>query len=87
MPTRDRSRDSGRDDDNDYNDEPLDMPIEAETVVECPWCGESVSLTLDPYGGSVQEYTEDCEICCNPWQIRVRFDPDGSAAVTVDQSH
>jgi hypothetical protein len=52
--------------------------------VVCPYCGESVELLLDPGGGALQEYVEDCEVCCRPWSVRVTFDVDAGASVTVD---
>jgi hypothetical protein len=37
--------------------------------VTCPYCGEEVEIFLeaDVHGTFVQ----DCEVCCNPWQVRV----------------
>ena len=70
---------------SDDNDD-LDAVLQTDADVDCPWCGETVSITLDPYGGSVQEYTEDCEVCCNPWRVIVRFDESGAADVTIDQA-
>ena len=34
----------------------------------CPFCGEEISMVLDP---SVRRHTyvEDCEVCCNPIEI------------------
>lgn len=49
----------------------------------CPYCGEAVELALDPGGGSVQEYVEDCPICCRPWLVTVRWDQDGLATVDL----
>ena len=46
----------------------------------CPHCGEAILLSIDPSGGSVQTYIEDCPVCCNPNQIRVAFDRVGEAA-------
>jgi hypothetical protein len=39
-------------------------------TVVCPYCGESVEVYLeaDVTGTLVQ----DCEVCCNPWRIRIR---------------
>jgi len=38
-------------------------------AVECPYCGEEVEIYLEPdIGGS---FVQDCEVCCNPWTIRV----------------
>ncbi len=38
-------------------------------VVTCPYCGETVEVYLesDTSGSLIQ----DCEVCCNPWRIRV----------------
>lgn len=49
--------------------------------VTCPYCGATVELTLDPAGGSMQRYVEDCEVCCRPWQLTVRWDASGGATV------
>ena len=48
--------------------------------VECPYCGESVEIYLEPEirGTLVQ----DCEVCCNPWLVRVVWE-DGVRAVEV----
>jgi hypothetical protein len=49
--------------------------------IACPYCGESVELILDPGGGPTQEYVEDCEVCCRPWHLIVRWDAAGEALV------
>jgi hypothetical protein len=69
---------------NDIDDEfPLgDGRADTSTLVTCPYCSETVEISLDPGGGSVQEYVEDCEICCNPWQVSIQF-VDGAAIVAV----
>ncbi|HEV8130872.1 MAG TPA: CPXCG motif-containing cysteine-rich protein [Acidobacteriota bacterium] len=41
--------------------------------IECPYCGESLEIVIDPSVAS-QTYIEDCQICCKPIQIRVRFE-------------
>jgi len=43
-------------------------------LVTCPYCGEEVELYLesDVEGAFVQ----DCEVCCNPWTVRVTTDGD-----------
>lgn len=42
--------------------------------VSCPYCGEEVEIYLesDLQGSFVQ----DCEVCCNPWMVRVSVDGD-----------
>ena len=43
--------------------------MESEFTVICPYCGESVEIYVEPdvRGTLVQ----DCEVCCNPWYVRV----------------
>ena len=37
--------------------------------VTCPYCGEDVEIFVEPdVSGS---FVQDCEVCCNPWRIRV----------------
>ena len=46
--------------------------VEDRFLVTCPYCGEVVDIYLEPdvEGTLVQ----DCEVCCNPWQLRVSGD-------------
>lgn len=44
--------------------------MEDRFVVVCPYCGESVEIYVEPdVKGS---FVQDCEVCCNPWRVRVR---------------
>jgi hypothetical protein len=61
-----------------------DGVVDMEATVECPYCGESMDIALDPGNGSLSEYIEDCQVCCRPWQVRVMYHDDGSAEVSVD---
>jgi hypothetical protein len=58
--------------------------LDTEAGVTCPHCGASVSLTLDPAGGQVQEYVEDCEVCCRPWKVLVEYGGNGAADVQLE---
>lgn len=49
------------------------------TWVTCPYCGEEIELVVDPGGGAVQQYVEDCEVCCRPIQLTVSWDAEGNA--------
>lgn len=69
-------------DDQDPADD--DLAFDTAATITCPHCGEQVDITLDSDGGAVQEYVEDCEVCCRPWQLHVSFDLDGKADVTVE---
>jgi len=54
--------------------------VESQFLVTCPYCGEEVEIYLEPdvRGRLVQ----DCEVCCNPWDVRVSMD-DGERYVEV----
>lgn len=61
-----------------------DGTADTEGMVICPYCGEPNDIALDPGGGAEQEYIEDCQVCCRPWQIRVSYDTDGHATVRAE---
>ena len=43
-----------------------------EFFVTCPYCGEQVEIYIEPdVRGS---FVQDCEVCCNPWLVRVTYD-------------
>jgi transposase-like protein len=65
-------------------DAPEDSAWDTEAEVVCPYCGEGVTIGLDPAGGTVQRYVEDCQVCCQPWQVRVSYDSQGAAQVWVE---
>jgi len=48
--------------------------VDEDVVVNCPYCGEDVEIRLesDVRGTLVQ----DCEVCCNPWSLRISVDGD-----------
>jgi hypothetical protein len=47
-----------------------------EFTVTCPYCGEALEIQIeeDVRGTFVQ----DCEVCCNPWLVRVVRSADGT---------
>jgi hypothetical protein len=53
-------------------------------LVTCPYCLEEVELVLevDVEGSFVQ----DCEVCCNPWQLSVTRDFEGGLFVDVQRA-
>jgi hypothetical protein len=71
--------------DDDLDEEfPLgDGTAETDALVTCPYCGESVEISLDPGSGDHQDYVEDCEVCCRPWRVSVVYDGLGEARVSV----
>lgn len=56
--------------------------VDAFPVI-CPYCGEAVEIHVeeDVRGSFVQ----DCEVCCNPWLVRVTRS-SGGTDVTVGRA-
>jgi Cysteine-rich CPXCG/Domain of unknown function (DUF309) len=44
--------------------------------VPCPYCGERVTVHVEPTGMSVEQYVEDCPVCCRPWVVTVERTAD-----------
>jgi hypothetical protein len=53
-----------------------------EVCVFCPCCGEEIDLFIDP-GIEVQEYIEDCSVCCRPITVSVAMNRGGEIEVRV----
>jgi hypothetical protein len=77
--------------DAEFGEDPLerDFPLgdgtaDIDADVTCPYCGELVTIALDPGSGDTQDYVEDCAVCCQPWHVTVRYDGEGAAHVSVD---
>ena len=45
-----------------------------ETGFQCAGCGEWNQTTVDESAGRNQSYVEDCQVCCKPNVLNVRFD-------------
>ncbi|WP_243412292.1 CPXCG motif-containing cysteine-rich protein [Cognatiluteimonas telluris] len=50
--------------------------------VECPYCGEVITLALDASAGP-QRYIEDCHVCCRPITVELAIDADGDVHARV----
>ena len=50
-------------------------------VVQCPYCGEAIELLVED-SAELQEYVEDCQVCCRPIAVRVALE-DGELQVRV----
>lgn len=68
------------DDDSTLDEDVLPDDV---AVVACPYCGEPNEIGLDPGSGATQTYVEDCQVCCQPWNVSVTYAEDGSADVHV----
>jgi len=66
--------------------------------ITCPYCGESIELLIDDSvsehmsmdgryennaGAVVEDYYEDCSVCCRPIRIQQHVDIEGDCQVTV----
>ena len=69
------------DDEDETGEDALDASDGTAEVV-CPYCGEAQEIAIDQGGGADQEYIQDCEVCCRPWNVHVAFRQGGSR-VTV----
>jgi len=70
------------------DDFPLgDGTADNEATVTCPYCGETVTIAIDPGSGDEQDYVEDCPVCCQPWQVSVVYDAAGMAQVSLETNN
>jgi hypothetical protein len=54
-----------------------------DALVLCPYCGEPIELFVDDGGAPVEEYVEDCQVCCRPMQVVVAANEDGDRFPSV----
>jgi len=59
----------------------VEAAAELEGEYQCPSCGERIVVPLDVAAGDLQEYVEDCPVCCSPNVLDVHLAEDGSAEV------
>ena len=57
--------------------------VDTGARIKCPYCGVLNEIAIDLASGHSQEYVQDCEVCCRPWQIRVVYDTWGRVIVEV----
>jgi len=57
-----------------------------EVAVQCPYCWEEITLLIDA-SIEMQEYVEDCEVCCRPIDFVVEVDEQGLAKVDARLQH
>ncbi|MDX2085156.1 MAG: CPXCG motif-containing cysteine-rich protein [Candidatus Melainabacteria bacterium] len=54
-----------------------------DAVFYCSFCFEPNSIFVDPTGGGLQRYVEDCQVCCRANTLSIAWD-DTAEAYTVD---
>lgn len=57
-----------------------------EKVIACPYCGEAISVLIDPEELG-QQYIEDCQVCCRPIVFQVVEDASGCIQVTAQSEN
>ena len=53
-----------------------------EHFFQCPYCWETISMLLDT-SVMQQTYIEDCEVCCNPIELKVHCENDELESFTA----
>jgi|ETNmetMinimDraft_26_1059896.scaffolds.fasta_scaffold50691_2 hypothetical protein len=59
--------------------------MDAAVEVVCPYCGEIVHVQVE-LAARLQKYREDCEVCCRPMRVEVRFDTNYEFELSVKRS-
>lgn len=57
--------------------------VDDSFLITCPYCGEDVEIYLEPDVSG--RLVQDCEICCNPWLLRVSRE-EGERMVQVSRA-
>jgi hypothetical protein len=56
------------------------MSLQEECFLDCPYCGEPISVLVD-CSLEQQTYVEDCQVCCQPMVVQVVVDDEGVPGV------
>lgn len=54
----------------------------SEQNILCPYCGEEISILVDPSEAGTS-YIEDCQVCCRPIEFSLVEDLDGDISLSV----
>ncbi|HMK72938.1 MAG TPA: CPXCG motif-containing cysteine-rich protein [Myxococcaceae bacterium] len=55
---------------------------EGAQPARCPYCGERVTVHVEPLGVAEETYVEDCPVCCRPWTVQLNRE-DGRLSLTL----
>ena len=61
---------------------PMNNWVLQEQTVSCPYCGEGISVLLNPEDVGV-DYIEDCQVCCRPIEFLVTENEQGALDARV----
>ena len=56
--------------------------MQGDESIQCPYCGQSFEIVIDPSVAS-QQFVTDCEICCRPMEVRVECELGEVTSVDV----
>jgi len=62
------------------------MSVLEERDIQCPYCGESIGVLIDP-GEADTQYVEDCQVCCRPIEFALSENLDGVLMLQVRTDH
>ena len=62
--------------------EQVSMNWQDDAEIECPYCGEVLTLLID-YSAGHQAYVEDCHVCCRPILVSVQIDDLENISIDV----
>jgi len=49
-------------------------------AIHCPYCGQVIDIVVDS-SIALQEYVEDCTVCCRPIVLRIHTDDDQNISI------
>lgn len=67
---------------NPYEQPTAEIPIDTSYI--CTGCGEEIVIPIDFSQGTIQEYVEDCPVCCRANVLHVEIDDSGNATVRAE---
>jgi len=57
-----------------------------EHPIQCPYCGETITVLIDCSEEDAQ-YIEDCQVCCRPIGFHVYMDIEGEPVISVSHEN
>lgn len=58
------------------------MQALSESNIQCPYCGELITVIID-CSVEIQEYIEDCQVCCRPITFKVSLASEDEPLISV----
>jgi hypothetical protein len=60
------------------------MELLKAVSLQCPYCGETIEVLID-CTVPLQEYVEDCKVCCKPITVSARVTDDDTPQVEAQR--